>query len=327
MNAGQVAFIIVAWNNKDILGDCLKSVEAQDYKNHKVILVDNDSKDGTLDYLAAHFPYVEVIASNKNLGFAKGNNLGISRALEDPEVKYVALLNSDARLASDWTSKLVSAAMEKPKAAMLQSITLDYYDHGIIDSTHIYLSHLGQATQGSFRQPIAFDFDVAPQKVFGCNAAAILITRRFIEAQPFKEFFDETMYMYLEDVDIAARATVMGWDNYVVPGTRAYHMGSASSGKNPNFSLYMTFRNNLGLLVKNLPLLVLIRILIVIPKSDRASILHLRRIGRPEGVPAVIKGRLISLKYLPIFLLKRRKLKPLRTIDEGYLWHLMRRGY
>jgi GT2 family glycosyltransferase len=210
---------------------------------------------------------------------------------------------------------------------MLQSITLDYYDHGIIDSTHLYISRLGQATQGSFRRPLPYNFDTAPEKVFGCNAAARLVSRAFIEAQPFKEFFDETMFMYLEDVDIAARATVMGWDNYVVPGTRAYHMGSASSGKNPGFSLYMTFRNNTGLLIKNLPLPILLRILVSIPKSDRASIRHLKRLGKQDAVPYVIKGRLASLKYVPIFIFKRRKLKKYHDIDSTYLWQLMRRGF
>jgi len=319
----KVAYVVVAWNNKGLLKECIDSIHAQGHQKHKIILVDNDSKDGTITYIHENYPDIEVLEQTKNYGFAKGNNIGIKKALEDSEVKYVVLLNTDARLGPNWADTLVAFAQQKPQAAMLQTITLDYYDHGIIDSTHVYLSRLGQATQGSFRRPIPYNFDIAPQKVFGCNAAAMLITRAFIEAQPFKDFFDETMFMYLEDVDVAARATIMGWDNYVVPHARAYHMGSASSGSNPSFSLYMTFRNNSSLMVKNLPLLLLIRQLITIPKSIR----HLKRIGKKEDAKYIIKGRLASLKYLPIFMIKRRKLKKYRTIDTDYLWCLMRRGF
>jgi GT2 family glycosyltransferase len=325
--ANGVAYVIIAWNNKDILG--LKSIEAQDYqKKKKIILVDNASGDATVEFVKENFRNVEILPEDKNHGFAKGNNIGIKKALKDDEIGYIVLVNTDARIDPNWTTTLVSATKSRPLAATMQSITLDYYDPGIIDSTHIYISRYGQGTQGSWREPLASASDIAPQKVFGCNAAAMLITRKYIEAQPFEDLFDETMFMYLEDVDLAARATVMGWDNFVIPGTRAYHMGSISSTKkDPSFSLYMTFRNNTGLLIKNLPNKVLLLLVIRMLKADRAAIKHLKRIGKSQAIPAVIKGRLVSILFIPIFLLKRRKLKPLRKVNDEYLWQLMRRGY
>jgi GT2 family glycosyltransferase len=322
-----VAYVVVTWNNVDIVHDCILSIEQQKYPSKKIIVVDNASADNTVSYIEKEFPGVQLLAQKENYRFAKGNNIGIDEALKDESVEHIVLLNSDARLAPNWTSTLVKEAARKPRAATMQSVTLDYYDHGIIDSTHVYLSALGQATQGSFRRPIGYGFDVAPQKVFGCNAAAVLITRKFIETQPFSDLFDETMSMYLEDVDFAMRATVMGWDNYVVPGTRAYHMGSVSSGKNPGFSLYMTFRNNLGLLIKNLPFPLLMKVLVLVLRSDRASRAHLKRTGNPEGAKAIIRGRLASLQFIPIFVLKRRKLKKVVTVDNDYLWSLMRKGF
>jgi len=324
-----VAYIIVSWNNKDLLDECIESIKNQAYGgNKKIVLVDNNSSDDTVAYIEKSFPEIELIKAEENYGFAKGNNIGLECALKDKSVAYVVLLNTDARLAQNWTSTLVNEAKLRKKAATMQSITLDYYDHSIIDSTHIYISRYGQGTQGSWRSPIGFGYDVAPYKVFGCNAAAVLITRAFIDAQPFEDLFDETMFMYLEDVDLAARATVMGWDNFVVPGTRAFHMGSVSSTKkDPSFSLYMTFRNNIGLLIKNLPPRILIRLLLRIPKSDIASIRHLRRIGKGKAIPAVIKGRLASIVYIPIFIRKRLKLNKVRNIDDDYLWQLMKKGH
>lgn len=323
------AYIIVSWNNKDLLDDCIESIIKQDYSgNKKIILIDNNSSDDTQKYISKKYPKVELIASTQNNGFAKGNNIGIKKALEDNSVKYIVLLNTDARLSSNWTSTLINAAQKHPMTATMQSITVDYYDHNIIDSTHIYISKYGQGTQGSWRRPISDNYDITPQKVFGCNAAAMMITRKFIEAQPFDDLFDETMFMYLEDVDLATRATVMGWDNYVIPGTRAYHMGSVSSSKkDPSFSLYMTFRNNIGLHIKNLPTKVLFKLLFRMFRADRAAIKHLKRIGRQKAIPAVIKGRLASLPLIPIFISKRRKLKPYRNIDVDYLWKLMGCGF
>ena len=324
----KATYIIVAWNNKDILDDCIGSINQQDYPTREIILVDNASKDNTVDYVREKYPNVTVLPQDANYGFAKGNNIGIRKALEDPDCEYVVLLNSDARIKENWTSTLVNEAAKRPKAAMLQSITLDFYDPGIIDSTHVYISRIGQGTQGSWRHPIPFGYDVAPQKVFGCNAAAMMITRKFIEAQPFRDFFDETMFMYLEDVDVAARATVMGWDNFVIPGTRAYHMGSFSSAKkDPSYSLYMTFRNNTGLLIKNLPTKIIWLLLFKIIKADRAAIKHLKRIDKGYSAPAVVKGRLVSILYIPIFIIKRHKLKKYRKVNSEYLWNLMRLGF
>lgn len=325
----KIAYIIVSWNNKDILDECIASINGQDTTAEKVIyLVDNNSKDKTAEYVAEHYPRVVLLAEKENHGFARGNNIAIKLALKDAKITHLVLLNTDARLAENWTSVVLESANLHKKAATLQSITLDYYDHQVIDSTHIYISRNGQGTQSAWRVPLSSGSEPGQHKVFGCNAAAMMITRAFVEAQPFKDFFDETMFMYLEDVDVATRATVMGWDNYLVPGTRAYHMGSVSSNKkDPSFSLYMTFRNNTGLLVKNLPISILWRVLVRMPGADRAAIRHLKRTGRGKAVPAIIRGRLCSLLYLPIFIGKRRQLRRLRSIDAHTLWYLMDKGF
>lgn len=289
--------------------------------------MDNNSSDGSVKLVKEKYPVVEVLEMEDNFGFAKGNNNGIKHAFKDPNVEYVVLLNTDAVLADNWTETVVDFANKKPRGAAFQTITLDYYDHNIIDSTHIYVSQNGQGTQGSWRRPIAKNQEVAPHKVFGCNAAAVMYSRKFIEAQPFDQFFDETMFMYLEDVDVAARATVMGWDNYVVPESRAYHMGSASSGKNPGFSLYLTFRNNSGMLIKNFPLSILIKIYPKLVRGDYETIKHLIKQKKYHAVTKVIKGRLAGVIYVPIFILKRRKLKAYRIIDTKILWLMMARGF
>ncbi len=323
----KVAFVIVGWNNQDLIEECLESIRNQTHKNIEIIFIDNYSSDKSVTLIKEKFPEVDLVEMKENTGFAKGNNIGIRRALEDATVEYVGLLNTDARLAPDWVATILKTAVKKPRGAAFQTITLDYHDHSIIDSTHIYVAHNGQATQGSWRRGLLEGQDVAPQKIFGCNAAAVMYSRKFIEAQPFAEFFDETLFMYLEDVDVAARATVMGWDNYVVPGSRAYHMGSASSGKNPGFSLYMTFRNNSAMLLKNFPIIILARMLPKLIRGDIDTMKVLYRSGQRNAVKSVIWGRLAGILRLPLFLYKRFAVFRRRKIMSAALWHLMYRGY
>lgn len=322
----RVAYIVIGWNNKKLLKECFDSIKEQDYTPKKIIYVDNDSKDESVDWLKSHYSDISIIEPGYNTGFARGNNIGIAEALIDPEVTHLVLLNTDARLAPDWTSRLVSFASMKPKGALFQGTTLDYYNHGIIDSTHIYVSHNGQGTQGGWRT--RYTNEVGPKKVFGVNAAALMITRSFIEAQPFgKQVFDESMFMYLEDIDLAARATIMGWDNYLVPGARAYHMGSASSGKNPGFSLYMTFRNNSGMIVKNFPVNLIFRMLPLLIRGDIDTVRELRRRGKKSASYKVIKGRMVGILRIPLFLVKRVRVRRASDISSDYLWRMMKKGF
>ena len=323
----KVAFVIVGWNNKQLLKDCFDSISQQTYKNVEIIYVDNNSNDNSIDWVQQHYPEVTIIAQKSNTGFAKGNNDGIVEALKDSDVKYIGLLNSDARLHSEWTEQIVKFAMLKPKGACFQGTTLDYYKQTIIDSTHIFIAQNGQGTQGGWRH--LFINEIGPKKVFGVNAAACLISRDFIESQPFgNEVLDETMFMYLEDVDLAARATIMGWDNYLVRGARAYHMGSASSkNRSFTFSLYMTFRNNTGMLFKNFPMRFLMRMLPRLVRGDFDTIRTLWRTNRRGHILAVLRGRVVGMLRLPHFINNRFKLARARKIsDKEYLWLLMRRG-
>ena len=328
----KVAFIVVGWNNADILPECFESIARQTYANIDTYYVDNDSKDDSVAMVRGRFPSVKIIQPGSNTGFARGNNIGICEAFKDPEVAYIALLNSDARLADDWTERIVTFAATKPRGALYQGTTLDYYDPAIMDSTHIYISRNGQGTQGSWRH--YYQSDMGPKKVFGVNAAASVMTRAFLEAQPFTGgVFDERMFMYLEDLDIATRATVLGWDNYLVPGARAFHMGSASSGKNPGWSLYMTFRNNSALLYKNLPARMLFKMLPHVMRADIDTIRALRRTGKKAAARKVLKGRVVGLLRLPLYARKRSAMLKAKAaagataVPPDYIWLLMLRGY
>lgn len=327
-NKSNVTFVIVSWNNEDLLPECLESIKAQTHSSYTTILVDNGSSDNSVAVSQKTLPEIKVIKTGKNLGFTGGNNVGIKTALADPDIEYVALLNTDARLEKDWLKTVVEFVTTKPRWACAQGTTLNYSDTGVIDSTHLYFTRGGQGAQGHWQE--SYYEELGPKKVFGVNAAACLISRKFIDAQPYRQLFDESFFMYLEDVDIAARATIMGWDNYLVPGARAYHMGSISSGGKSGFSdygLYMTFRNNLAVILKNYPWSLVLKLILALPLTDYRTARHLNKLGYKSAARKVIAGRIVGIGRSPIYLIKRLRMRGKRKIDKDYLWQLMDRGY
>ncbi len=314
-----VTFVILGWNTKGLLDDCFKSIDKQTYENVAIIFADNGSADGSVEYVNQKFPKIEVIDNGKNLGFAEGNNRGIARAFQNENCHYVALLNTDARLAPDWTAKLVSFARQHSHGASFQTPTLSYSDRKLLDSRGIKLDRNGRGIQLGYGETVRKYED---KRVFGVNAAAALYSRAFLEAQPFgKDYLDSDLWTYVEDVDLAARATVMGWENWLVGSSEAYHMGSAS--KNPGFSVFLIYRNNLLMMVKNLPLSTLLRTIPGAMATDIKTLWQLLRGRNYATAKALVKGRLYSLPKLPKFIGKRRQLKKHRKVTKSELHDLM----
>jgi GT2 family glycosyltransferase len=311
-----VAVIVVCWNNELLMNDCLDSVRAQTFPDEQITtyVVDNGSTDGSLELLKARVD-IELLEVGWNSGFAFANNLGIRTALADPRVGAVVMLNSDARLAPTWIETVTRFAENRPHGAGFQTITLDHNAPHIVDSHHLYLNELLQARQGNEGNTYADQF--VSQRVFGVNAAAALYTRAFIEAQPFHDFLDERMFMYLEDVDVAARALVMGWENWFVAGSFATHVGSATTKtRSSGFSLEQTWRNQPVLLLTNLGWSTIGRRIIGLLRADRLAVRHLRHTGASEELLALFRGRIRGVGLIPYALRRRRQLAPHRQFSD-----------
>lgn len=321
--SGKIAFVIVTWNNQEIIKECLDSVAGQTYKDTQVHLVDNGSKDKTVAEVKKHHPDTTIIANKANYGFAKGNNIGVEAALKDKKVSHVVLLNSDAVLAPDWLKNILGYVAGKPRTAMAQGLTLDYFNHSIIDSTNIYVNLSGQASQAGYSESLRVS-ELRSKKVFGVNAAACLITRDFIEANPERHLFDESLFMYLEDVDLALRINLLGWNNYFCADAVAYHMGSFSSKRlASSYSLYMTYRNNTPVLFKNVPLRDFFGILLKAFVADRVTRKHMVRGGNKKLTKVLRRGRWAGVLRLPLYLGKRIRLQFKRRVSREYLRYLM----
>lgn len=319
----RIAYVVVTWNNRGIVETCLQSLLDQTGSAGNVYVIDNASTDGTADLIDDLFPQVRLIRSPVNTGFSRGNNLMIAEALLDRSVEYVALVNSDAALALTWTAEVLAHIGELPNVAAAQGRTLDFRDHEILDSEYIYIGPNLQCVQAGFGQPVGAAGQ--PRKVFGVNAAAAIFSRAFIEQQPDNNLFDDRFYMYYEDIDVAFRAFMTGWDSYSVPTAIAFHMGSASSRKRPTgYATYMCFRNQSAVMVKNMPASVFVQFL------PRAVVSELRRyflLCRIDGFRialSALRGRIVGILRAPLYLPARRDLAMQARVSSKHVTLMLR---
>jgi len=324
----KVAFCVVAWNNADILRICLDSLLAQTDVPFDIYMIDNASTDDTR-VVMAQYPSVHVTWSSVNTGFARGNNILIRQALKDPEVGYVALINSDVELDAAWASTLVTFAEQRPNVGSLQGLTLDYFDHAVVDSLHIFINpnlHAQQYGHGRSALPPGAYY---PRKVFGVNAAACVYSRAMIESLPDQRhgFFDGRFFMYYEDIDLSYRALLCGWDAWFVPDALAYHMGSVTTKKRGSrYSLEMVGRNLPATAFKNTPGPVIRRSAHRIAYGSVKLLINIARdngvIGAARFVGAVLQG----LVRLPIYRSSRRAITAATVMDNDYLLRIFRQN-
>jgi GT2 family glycosyltransferase len=317
----SVGFVVVSYNAWDLLEHCLESLHRQSVGPSCIVVVDNGSVDGTPERLRRDHPTVRLIELGRNEGFAAACNVGIRALFADPACRYVGLINQDAWLADDWLECLLRFAEGHPRGAGFQGLTVDGRDHDVVDSFGLYVGTAGRAIQLGYRSR---DLPLQAGEVFGVNAAAALYSRAFLCTQPFgEEYLDADLFVYLEDVDLAARAVVMGWHNYFVKGAVAYHLGSGGDRENRPLSLRMTSRNDVLVLVKNLPWPVVLRSMPGMGRSELARLRSFVKSGEFSKVAAVLRGRLESLLLLPRFVGKRRVLGPHRSVARAHLQQLM----
>ena len=320
----RVAYVIVTWNNADIIQGCLDSILAQTGVDPVIHVLDNASADATVA-VVKKYPQIQLTRSRQNLGFARGNNILIRQALRNKDVEWVALVNSDATLDPGWTTALLNYVEGRSHVAAVQGLTLDYYDHDVVDSQHIFVSGNLQGIQYGYGQRV----DAAsyyPRKVFGVNAAAAMFSREFIENQPDPDsyFFDERFYMYYEDVDVAYRALVAGYDSYFVPTALAYHMGSVSTKKRKKtYSSTMVARNQLAMIYKNTPVKVFLMSIPSLLFGVQSFVRQAREDFGPSGALRVVGSFILGLFRLPLYARSRRAIHIKSHMDSVYLMSIM----
>lgn len=252
----QVTVVIPNYNGLAFMEVCMASLAAQTYQRFKILVVDNGSTDGSVEWLKTwkrkcqeadgkNPCSAEVIFLPENTGFSGAVNVGI-KASDTP---YVILLNNDTKADAYYVAELVHAIEQSPKIFSVSSKMIQMAQPELMDDAGDMYSLLGWAYQRGVGQDIR-RYQKACRVFSACAGAAIYRKSVFEEIG----YFDEMHFAYLEDIDIGYRARIAGYDNVYCPAAVVWHVGSGTSGSKYNsFKVKLAARNNIYLNYKNMP--------------------------------------------------------------------------
>jgi GT2 family glycosyltransferase len=324
----RVSVIIVNLNGLEHLESCLESLKDQAFRDFEVVLVDNGSRDGSVDFLRERHPWVRLVQLQDNSGFASGNNIG----LEHASGEYVVTLNNDTRVDGEWLAKLVAAADAHPKVGMVGCRIVSFKDPDQIDSLGMRICRDGMS-RAAYRLQNWSSLSLAPViEILFPSACAALYRRAMIEEVGF---FDDDFFAYCEDTDLGLRGRLAGWGAVLATEAVVFHKYSGTGGVFSPFKLCLVERNHYWVALKNFPLLMLL----AVPwHTLRRYLVQARAmlVSRGAGgeflasesrwalICAILKGTCAAINGVPRMLRKRRWNMCRRKIAGREIVRLMR---
>ncbi|HUX77135.1 MAG TPA: glycosyltransferase family 2 protein [Anaerolineae bacterium] len=304
-----VSVIIPNWNGAHHLTHCLASLRRQIFREFEVIVADNGSTDGSLELLAREYPEVRVLALGENLGFAGACNAGMRVA----RGTFVVLLNNDAEADSRWLSEVVAAFQRHPEAGLVASKMLLFDRRDTLHTAGDFYRVDGIPGNRGVWQKDEGQYD-REETVFSACGGSAAYRKAMLEQVGL---LDEGFFFSCEDVDLAWRAQLAGWQCIYVPRAVVYHKLSATGG-GVTASFY-DGRNFFYLLVKDYPGdLWRVHWRAILRAQVRLAWEALRA-WRGAAARARLRGMLAGLLGVPKMLHKRRIVQRSRTVDRSYL--------
>ncbi len=243
----SVSVIILNYNGKEYLEECIDSILQQTYRNLEITIVDNGSQDGSVELVKEKYlDKVNLIENGTNLGFALGNNIGISSARGN----YIALLNNDAVADINWLNALIDSAQRSEKNVGMWASKILFYDKPNIIDTAGHLMYPDGLNRGRGKAELDIKQYDKEEEVFFPSGCAALYSKRMLEQIGL---FDPDFFAYGDDTDIGLKARIAGWKCLYVPNAVVYHRSSATAGKYSPLKAYLVERNRLWILLKYFP--------------------------------------------------------------------------
>jgi GT2 family glycosyltransferase len=238
--------IILNTNRRDDTLECLQSLSQQSYSNHRAIVLDNQSTDGSVEAIQVEFPEVEIVPITKNQGYAGNNNIGIQAAL-DRKADWIFVLNEDTILDPKCLKELIRVGENDHQIGILGPIVYHHDEPEIIQSAGGMLTkywrgiHLAQneLDQNQYKEPHPVDW------ISGC---AILFKRAAIEQVGM---LDARFFYYWEETEWCVRTSKAGWRIVHVPAAKIWHKGVQRNYQPKPSLMYYATRNHLLLLHKH----------------------------------------------------------------------------
>ena len=213
-----VSIILINWNGKQFLHECIRSVRRQSYPNREFILIDNASNDGSADLLCRDYGNERLIFNQQNLGYCGGANLGI----RESRGEYILLLNPDIILEPDFISQLVREAETHQECGVFSGKLLRF-DRRTLDSAGQFLRSDISPQERGYGEIDSGQYEQAGPIFSTCGAVAFYRRAMLEDIRWGNEYFDESHFAFFEDLDIGWRAQLFDWQATYEPRAIAYH--------------------------------------------------------------------------------------------------------
>ncbi len=306
-----ISVIVVNHNGKKWLKRCLDSLFTQDYPKIEIVLVDNSSIDGSVDFVERHYPWVKIVKSDINLGFAAGNNLGIGAARGD----YILLLNNDTWFLPNFVSKLLDDYFIH-KVDVIGPVEGYYDGYQRLTNTVTKIDFFGHPTMV---------YSTGSDQGFYLSGVCLLFSRKTYQ-QTFG--LDNDFFMYVEEVDWFWRLHLLKKTFYLDRSVIVYHAGMGSSSAKINRHRFLwRNENTLQMLLKNYSVANLFWVVPVYLLQNVAEIIVFLMMLRPDIALTYFQGWVFNIKNLHRILVKRRKIQSKRLVGDTYIIKKMYHGF
>ena len=298
-----------------MLDRCLAALSEQTCKPDRILVVDNASSDPATLSLLATLDNAEVIYSDVNLGYGAAIN---SAAENLTDIDYLCSLNPDAFPEPRWLENLMIAALRNPEYGSFAPLMLKANLPHIIDGAGDLL-HISGIPWRRYHGVQLGSVDLVEEPVFSPCAGAALYN-----LQTFRQVggFDESFFMYVEDIDIGFRLQLAGHPCLFVPNAVVHHIGSATTGRTSDFTVYHGHRNVEHNYFKNVPSLLL---LLTLPLHLTAVLMSLAVFSTRGNMSAIWRAKRDALLSLPRYISNRATSKP--KVALGYIWKILDKSF
>jgi len=318
--------VVVNWNRRDLLKQCLQSLKLQQVNQpFEVVVVDNGSDDGSQEMVLSewqHNPVVQVVLlrNSENRGFCAANNQGFAAS----DTEFVALLNNDAEAEPGWLAALACAFEGRPDVGMAASKILVYEDPRRIDKVGHLIYPDGQNRGRGTGELDQGQYDRVEEVLWPDGCAAMY--RRSMLDQIGG--FDEDFFAYADDAELGLRARIAGWKCLYIPQAVVRHHRGATLGLLSSRRLELIERNRVLLAVKLFPWSLLclnaVYYAMRLGAGVWAAMMGQGEVGKFPGLRgklqaalALLKGDFAALWLIPRMLGKRRGMKRIRKLSPG----------
>lgn len=314
-NEPLISVIIVNWNGKSLLKDCLDAITKVNYKNFEILFVDNSSVDNSVEFVKKNYPSVKVFVNKENLGVGGGFEVGLSKV----RGQAVLLLNTDAVVQRNLLTNLVKSLYSDKRIGAVQPKLVLYPNKNLIDSIGCFFLSTGDLYHfGREKDPNAPLYNKR-MEIFSTKGACMLIKTEVLHKIGL---FDKDFFAYFEDTDFCIRMLLAGYGILYDPIETVFHRGGATS-KNIMHSkiLFHSYKNRIFSYLKNFSLKYLAKVLPLTLLLYQIAFLGYIFTGRFQYALAVQKGIFWNITNLKSILKKRKYIQEnIRKIsDDEYV--------